>query len=175
MIENDILSTKAGIKNDINSFKKMMVEKYGIEFRVYSKIDSPTFVTLETLENIVIEAFHDEYPDLIYIKSLKAITRKREFITYKTIFCYIGASYGYGKSTMGNYVGNNHASVINLLRNAADYEYVKDRAYFNAKNKVIEYLTNYVAIISNTTESGDNPESMPDIIFNKRETLCAVH
>jgi|694.fasta_scaffold34970_8 hypothetical protein len=166
----EVLTRKLKLKLDkeINIFKEHINNKYGIKIRIfksgYTIVEEK--LSLEELEVLAIELLHSIAPDLKDILSLNHKTRKQEFITIKTIFYEYGFCLKYTKIAMGEFVGNNHASVINLLRKAKNYKETKDPIFLNTYNEYKTLVAEHVETISNTIKSGNNPESMSDSFLN---------
>ena len=162
------------VVNVIETFKDIMLEKYGIRFNVY--IPNPHIIRLrlEVIESLVIDVLHHNEPKTNRIKDMRFDTRIKEFIIHKTAFCLLAYEQGYSKSAIGRYLNRDHSSIINLIKCAEDYIYTKDKYFNTILLQVKSKIKNYVQVLSTNIESGVNTESTYDSIMPQGEDIPTV-
>lgn len=160
--------------NVIETFKDIMLQKYGIKFNVY--IPNPNIIRLklEIIEQFAIEVLHQNEPKTIGIKHMRVDTRIKEFIIHKTAFCLAAYEQGYSKSAIARYLNRDHSSIINLLKSADDYIYTKDKYFNTILLQLKSKMKNYVQVLSTNIESGVNTESVSDLVMPEGEDIPTI-
>lgn len=158
----------------IETFKDIMLQKYGISFNVYIPDPSIIRLKLEEIEKLAIEVLHMNESRAKTIKNMRVDTRKKEFIIHKTAFCLIAYEQGYSKSVIGRYLGRDHSSVINLLKSAEDYIDTKDKEFNAILLQLKSKIKNYVQVLSANIQSGVNTESTYDSVMPEGEDIPTV-
>jgi len=158
----------------IETFKDILLEKYGIKFKVYIPDPSIIRLKLEDIERISIEVLHQNEPKTSTIKNMKVHTRVKEFIIHKTAFCLIAYEQGYGKSAIGRYLDRDHSSIINLIKCGEDYIYTKDKYFNTILLQLKSKIKNHVQILSTNIQSRVNTESTYDSVMPEGEDIPTV-
>lgn len=155
----------------IEVMRDVLMEKYGIEFKVYLANPNLIRLRLEDLEKLMIELLHFNHPMMRNYNNMKTKTRKKEFIMHKTVFSLVAFEHGYSKSAIGKFVDNDHSSIINLINCANDYIDTKDKEFNNILAQYKRKIKSYVSIISENFESGNNPKSVFDTVLSKEQDI----
>ncbi len=151
----------------IEVMRDVLMEKYGIEFKVYLANPNLIRLTLEDLEKLMIQLLQTNHPRMWSYNNLKVKTRKKEFIMHKTVFSLVAFEHGYSKSAIGKFLDNDHSSTINLIKSAHDYIDTRDREFNTILAQYKRKVKQYVSIISENFESGNNPESVFDTVLSE--------
>ena len=130
MFKEDILE----MTNEIQKFKNEFESKYekNINILVSDKSDVTVNVrqwedeivamkeahqikTIEILEKLVLGTMRSLYPEF-RMRSLSKDCRKREFVIFKQLFCYMCNKMGFTLQYTGSHINKHHASVIHSIR-----------------------------------------------------------
>ena len=129
MFKEDVLE----MTNDIQSFKETFESKYKKNINILVSDKSDVIVnirqwedeiqamkeahqikTIEILEKIVLGTMRSLYPEF-RMRSLSKDNRKREFVIFKQLFCYICNKMGFTLQYTGAHINKHHASVIHSI------------------------------------------------------------
>jgi hypothetical protein len=162
MFKEDILE----MTNDIQSFKEKFENKYkkNINILVSDKSDivfnvrqwedeiqamkeAHQIKTIEILEKLVIGTMRQLYPEFKGWRSLGKECRKREFVIFKQLFCYMCNKMGFTLTYTGDHINKHHASVLHGIRQAKSLLDIGDIMFCEAYDKLKENIRNYVRTI----------------------------
>ena len=161
MFKEDILE----MTNEIQKFKTKFESKYekNINILVSDKSDIVVNVrqwedsitamkeahqikTIEILEKLVLGTMRSLYPEL-RMRSLGKECRKREFVIFKQLFCYICSKMGFTLQYTGAYINKHHASVIHSIKQVEGLLEIGDHQICEAYETLKKNMKNYVRTI----------------------------
>ena len=162
MFKEDILE----MTNEIQRFKNEFESKYekNINILISDKSDIVVNVrqwedeliamkeahqikTIEILEKLVLGTMRQLYPEFKGWRSLGKECRRREFVIFKQIFCYICNKIGFTLQYTGAYINKHHASVIHSIKQTEGLLDIGDPQVCEAYDKLKENIRNYVRTI----------------------------
>jgi hypothetical protein len=133
MFKEDILE----MTNDIQSFKETFENKYRKNINILVSEQSNVTVnvrqwedgiqamkdahqikTIEILEKLVLGTMRELYPEFKGWRSLGKECRRREFVIFKQLFCYMCSKMGFTLQYTGAHINKHHASVIHSIKQA---------------------------------------------------------
>jgi hypothetical protein len=103
--------------------------------------------TIEVLEKLVLGTMRTLYPKLKGRRSLSKDCRKREFVIFKQLFCYMCNKMGFTLQYTGSYINKHHASVIHSVKQATDFLDIGDPQFCGAYKELKKNMKNYVRTI----------------------------
>lgn len=159
------------VKKVIEVFRDTLFEKYGIELSIHVTDDDLVRLKLEDLEKLMIELFHYNEPKTAGIKSMGVKTRKKQFIMHKTVFAVVCFQHGYSKSAIGDFLDNDHSSIINLLKSADNYYYTGDKEFNYILKQFKAKIKTYVSAISAHIESGNKPQPVLNPVLPQEQSV----
>ena len=181
MFKEDILK----MTNDIQSFKETFENKYkkNINILVSDKSDvvfnvrqwedeiqamkeAHQIKTIEILEKLVIGTMRKLYPEF-KMRSLKKDCRKREFVIFKQLFCYMCNKMGFTLQYTGNHINKHHASVLHSIRQAKGLIEINDPMFCEAHEKLKENIRNYVRTIPKNIKGQAYTEPITSLIWDQ--------
>jgi|TARA_R110002020_G_scaffold29814_13_gene94229 hypothetical protein len=166
MFKEDILE----MTNEIQLFKNEFESKYNKNINILVSDQSDLIVnikqwedeidamkdahqikTIEVLEKLVLGTMRKLYPEF-KMRSLAKESRKREFIIFKQLFCYMCNKMGFTLQYTGSYINRHHASVIHSVRQAKGLLEIGDTQFKEAHNELKKNIKNYVRTIPEDIE-----------------------
>lgn len=161
-------------KIEIESFRKTFRQRHGINLYVYMPKQERYRIPLDTFLEITLECIHEHNPEHKWIKSIKNIAlRKRSYVKWVQIMCYIAWKDGHSKSEIGRAIGKNHATVINSCRNVEDGMHVGDKIVMETYNIIINKIVEYVGTVPENLENKNNSKSSTDPIWDEARRFLA--
>ena len=162
MFKEDILE----MTNEIQSFKEKFENKYkkninilvsdnsDIVFNVRKWEDeiqamkeAHQIKTIEILEKLVLGTMRTLYPEFRNWRSLGKNCRKREFVIFKQLFCYVCNKMGFTLMYTGGHINKHHASVLHSIRQAESLLDIGDPMFCEAHEELKKNIRNYVRTI----------------------------
>jgi len=162
MFQEDILE----MQTEIQDFKKDFESKYNknINILVSDKSDVVVNVrqwedeiqamkeahqirTIEILEKLVLGTMRTLYPEFRGWRTLGKECRKREFVIFKQLFCYMCNKMGFTLQYTGAHINKHHASVIHSIKQAKGLLDIGDPMFCEAYNEIKINIKNYVRTI----------------------------
>ena len=128
--------------------------------------DAHQIKTIEILEKIVLGTMRSIYPDL-RMRSLGKDNRKREFVIFKQLFCYICNKMGFTLQYTGSYINRHHASVIHSVKQAKGLLDVGDTQFTEAHEELKRNIKNYVRTIPEDVKRQSYTEPITSLIWDK--------
>ena len=181
MFKEDILE----MTNEIQSFKNDFELKYekNINILVSDKSDVVVNVkqwedeihamkeahqvkTIEILEKIVLGTMRTLYPEF-KMRSLKKDCRKREFVIFKQLFCYMCNKMGFTLQYTGSYINKHHASVIHSVKQAKGLLDIGDIQFTEAHKELKRNIKNYVRTIPEDIKGQSYTEPITSFVWDK--------
>jgi len=166
MFKEDILK----MTNEIQQFKNEFESKYekNINILISDKSDIVVNVrqwedeidamkqahqikTIEVLEKLVLGTMRKLYPEF-KMRSLKKNCRKREFVIFKQLFCYMCNRMGFTLQYTGSFINKHHASVIHSVKQAKGLLDIGDIQFCEAHEELKKNIKNYVRTIPEDIE-----------------------
>jgi chromosomal replication initiation ATPase DnaA len=180
MFKEDILE----MTNDIQSFKETFENKYkkNISILVSDKSDVVFNVrqwedeiqamkeahqvkTIEILEKLVLGTMRTLYPEF-RMRSLGKECRKREFVIFKQLFCYMCNKMGFTLQYTGSQINKHHASVLHSIRQVEGLLKIKDPQLCEAYEKLKENIRNYVRTIPEDVKRQAYTEPITSLVWD---------
>jgi hypothetical protein len=181
MFKEDILE----MTNEIQKFKSEFEDKYSknINILVSDKSDIVVNVkqwedeieamkdahqikTIEILEKLVLGTMRSLYPEF-RMKSLGKECRKREFVIFKQIFCYMCNKIGFTLQYTGAHINKHHASVIHSIKQTEGLLEIGDPQVCEAYNKLKENIKNYVRTIPEDIKGQAYTEPITSLVWDQ--------
>ena len=166
MFKEDILK----MTNEIQQFKNEFESKYekNINILISDKSDIVVNVrqwedeidamkqahqikTIEVLEKLVLGTMRKLYPEF-KMRSLKKNCRKREFVIFKQLFCYMCNRMVFTLQYTGSFINKHHASVIHSVKQAKGLLDIGDIQFCEAYDELKKNIKNYVRTIPKDIE-----------------------
>ena len=141
MFQEDILE----MTNEIQVFKNEFESKYNKNLNILVSDHSDVVVNVR-LEKIVLGTMRSIYPDL-RMRSLGKDNRKREFVIFKQLFCYMCSKMGFTLQYIGAHINKHHASVIHSIKQVEGLLEINDPQLHRAYKKLKINMKNYVRTI----------------------------
>ena len=181
MFREDILE----MTNEIQKFKNEFESKYGknINILVSDKSDVVVNVrqwedgiqamkeahqikTIEILEKLVLGTMRSLYPEY-KMRSLGKDCRKREFVIFKQIFCYMCNKMGFTLQYTGAHINKHHASVIHSIKQVEGLLTIRDPQLCEAYEKLKENIKNYVRTIPEDIKGQTYTQPITSLVWDK--------
>ena len=162
MFKEDILK----MTNEIQQFKDSFESKYGKNISILVSEKSQLLFnikqwedevdamkqahqdkTIEIVERLVLSTMRTLYPEFKGWRSLGKECRKREFVLFKQLFCYMCNKMGFTLQYTGDHINKHHASVLHGIRQSQSLLDIGDHMFCEAYNKLKENIRNYVRTI----------------------------
>ena len=182
MFKEDILE----MTNKIQEFKNEFESKYekNINILVSDKSDVTVNVrkwedeivamkeahqikTIEVLEKLVLGTMRSLYPEFRGRRSLAKDCRKREFVIFRQLFCYLCNKMGFTLQYTGSYINRHHASVIHSVKQAKGLLDVGDIQFTEAHEKLKRNIKNYVRTIPEDIKGQAYTKPITTFIWDK--------
>ena len=181
MFKEDILE----MTNDIQSFKETFENKYGKNINILISEKSDVVVnvrqwengiqamkeahqikTIEILEKLVLGTMRSLYPEF-RMRSLGKDCRKREFVIFKQLFCYMCNKMGFTLQYTGAHINKHHASVIHSIKQVEGLLTIRDPQLCEAYEKLKENIKNYVRTIPEDIKGQAYTEPITSFVWDK--------
>ena len=181
MFKEDILE----MTNDIQSFKETFENKYGKNINILISEKSDVVVnvrqwengiqamkeahqikTIEILEKLVLGTMRSLYPEF-RMRSLGKDCRKREFVIFKQLFCYMCNKMGFTLQYTGAHINKHHASVIHSIKQVEGLLTIRDPQLCEAYEKLKENIKNYVRTIPEDIKRQAYTEPITSFVWDK--------
>ena len=182
MFKEDILE----MTNEIQSFKKQFESKYekNINILVSDKSDVVVNIrqweneiqamkeahqikTIEILEKLVLGTMRTLYPEYKGWRTLGKECRKREFVIFKQLFCYMCNKIGFTLTYTGDHINKHHASVLHGIRQAKGLLDIGDSMFCEAYNELKKNIKNYVRTIPEDIKGQAYTEPITSLVWDK--------
>jgi len=143
----DYMNTKTNsIYREIEEFKDKVYLNHKVKLYVFFKENDELKLTLNELEYLVLfqlKSTNPEYRNLYQFRKTK--WRKQALVLHRQIFSYIACcEYGYGKSEIGRFIGNDHTNVIHAIKTITNYFDINDRYVTTLYSSIKKLIENYV-------------------------------
>jgi len=182
MFKEDILE----MTNEIQKFKIEFESKYNKNLNILISDKSNVIVnvrqwedeivamkeayqikTIEVLEKLVLGTMKELYPEFKGRRSLAKDCRRREFVIFKQIFCYMCNQLGFTLQYTGKYIKKHHASVIHSIRQVEGLLEINDLQVCKAYEKLKENMKNYVRTIPEDIKRQTYTEPIASLVRDK--------
>ena len=181
MFKEDILE----MTNEIQKFKNEFESKYekNINILISEKSDIVVNVrqwedelqamkeahqikTIEVLEKLVLGTMRQLYPEF-RMRSLGKECRKREFVIFKQLFCYMCNKLGFTLQYIGAHINKHHASVIHSIRQIKGLLEIGDHQICEAYEALKVNMKNYVRTIPEDIKRQTYTEPITSLVWDK--------
>jgi len=122
--------------------------------------------TIEILEKLVLGTMRSLYPEF-RMRSLGKDCRKREFVIFKQLFCYLCNKMGFTLQYTGSYINKHHASVIHSIKQIEGLLEIGDLQVCEAYKKLKENIKNYVRTIPEDIKRQTYTEPIASLVWDK--------
>ena len=182
MFKEDILE----MTNEIQKFKIEFESKYNKNLNILISDKSDVIVnvrqwedeivamkeahqikTIEVLEKLVLGTMRQLYPEFRGWRSLGKECRKREFVIFKQLFCYMCNRMGFTLQYTGSQINKHHASVLHSIRQVEGLLKIKDPQLCEAYEKLKENIKNYVRTIPEDIKGQTYTEPITAFVWDK--------
>ena len=123
--------------------------------------------TIEILERLVLGTMRQLYPEFKGRRSLGKDCRRREFVIFKQIFCYMCNKIGFTLQYTGAHINKHHASVIHSIKQTEGLLEIGDPQVCEAYNKLKENIKNYVRTIPEDIKRQTYTEPITSLVWDK--------
>ena len=181
MFKEDILE----MTNEIQSFKETFENKYGKNINILISEKSDVVVnvrqwedgiqamkeayqikTIEILEKLVLGTMRSLYPEM-RMRSLSKECRKREFVIFKQLFCYMCNKMGFTLQYTGSHINKHHASVIHSIKQIKGLLEIGDHQICEAYETLKINIKNYVRTIPENIKGQAHTEPITSLVWDK--------
>jgi|TARA_R110000796_G_scaffold103914_1_gene213391 hypothetical protein len=162
-------------KVDIKEFKKQFYHKYGVELYIYSAGEPNYKIGLDIFEECALIALKKNNPRYNYMDNMQSKLRSRPYLVYTQAMSYLAYVGGHTKSSIGQYINKNHATIINSIKQVENALFTKEPMLNDALNNTLKEIENYVGIIPEDITSKLNSQSNSDPIWDKARRFIAKH
>jgi len=182
MFKEDILQ----MTNEIQQFKDEFESKYEKNINILVSDQSDVTInvrkwedeivamknahqikTIEILEKLVLGTMRSLYPEFRGRRSLAKDCRKREFVIFKQLFCYLCNKMGFTLQYTGSYINKHHASVIHSVKQAKGLLDVGDIQFTEAHEELKKNIKNYVRTIPEDIERQAYSQPITSFIWDQ--------
>jgi len=160
---------------DIKKFKKKFLQKHGVHLYIHSAGQPHYRIELDILEECTLTALKRDNPKYNYMDNLKYKLRERPYLVYAQAMAYLAHIAGHTKSSIGQYINKNHATIINSVKQVENALFTNERMLNDALNNILKEIENHVGIIPEDITSKLNSQSNVDPIWDKARHLIAKH
>ena len=101
------------------------------------------------------------------MKSLGKECRKREFVIFKQIFCYVCNKLGFTLQYIGAHINKHHASVIHSIRQIKGLLEIGDHQICEAYEALKVNIKNYVRTIPEDIKRQTYTEPIASLVWDK--------
>ncbi len=164
------------VLNFVNKVEKNYSKKIQVVV-VEEKADTSSIgksTRLKKIEELVIDAMHNCYPELHYIKSLSCKLRRRDYILWAQCFAYISFRIGFTKSYIATHINKNHATIIHSIKQVEDLLSINDRDMTQVYSLIMNKIKEYVGIATTDTEAKDDTKSVLSALRDKEEPIITL-
>tara|TARA_Y100001938_G_scaffold41687_1_gene57460 strand:- start:203 stop:751 length:549 start_codon:yes stop_codon:yes gene_type:complete len=181
MFKEDILE----MTNEIQQFKADFESKYGKNINILISDKSNVVVnvrqwedsitamkeahqikTIEILEKLVLGTMRSLYPEM-RMRSLGKENRKREFVIFKQLFCYMCNKMGFTLQYTGAHINKHHASVIHSIKQVEGLLEIGDHQICEAYETLKINMKNYVRTIPEDIKRQTYTEPITSFVWDK--------
>ena len=161
-------------KKDIESFKKEFRNKHGVTLYIFTPTDARYRIPLDSYLEVCLACIHEHHPELRYIKKVKGTRlRKRDYVKWIQVMCYIAWKDGHSKTEIGRAIGKNHATIINSCRMVDNGFFAKDKLVIETFDRLINKLLEHVGTIPENLEDECKSKSSIDPIWDEARRFIA--
>ena len=183
MFKEDILN----MTNDIHKFKNSFESKYNKNISILVSENSDVIVnirqwedeiqamkqahqikTIEILEKLVLGTMRTLYPEYKGWRTLGKECRKREFVIFKQLFCYMCNKIGFTLQYTGDHINKHHASVLHSIRQTKGLLDVGDTQVCEAYNELKNNIKNYVRTIPEDIKGQAYTQPITSLIWDQK-------
>lgn len=150
-----------------NRVKADIKKNHGVNIVILPFPVSKERLTLDELADIALEV-HNEEPYNKNIKDIRAISRKKELVNTRHVFCYFATMFGYDRVKIGEYLRRHHSTVIHALRFCSDMIDTNDIVFGAIIKKITKKINKYVENISDDFKAEVNTEPSVASLFNEK-------
>ena len=150
-----------------NRVKADIKKNHGVNVIILPFPTSKERLTLDELANISLEV-HNEEPYNENITDIRKISRKKELVNTRHVFCYFATMFGYDRVSVGNYLKRDHSTVVHALKFCSDMIDTNDIIFGAIIRKITKKIYKYVENISDNFKPEVNTEPSVASLFNEK-------
>lgn len=128
------------IESEIHKFKSKIKTKYNQDVYVILK----NIVNMSSLYDAIIITAEKHSPGSVKYLTDKSKTRLREVVDYLYCFYYICVKFKFTKTSIGKFIGRNHATIVHGVKTAENRLRFKDEKFLNIYINVRETIEKHV-------------------------------
>ncbi len=182
MFQEDILK----MTNEIQKFKNKFELKYAKninilvsdrsdvilniktwEDEIHAMKEAHQIKTVEILEKLVLGTMRTLYPEFKGWRSLGKECRKREFVIFKQLFCYICSKMGFTLQYTGTHINKHHASVLHSIKQATGLLDIADPMFCQAYDELKKNIRNYVRTVPEDIKRQAYTQPITSLVWDK--------
>jgi hypothetical protein len=182
MFKEDMLN----MTNDIHKFKNSFESKYNKNISILVTEKSDVIVnikqwqdeieamkivhqdkTIQVIEKLILLTMRTLYPEFKGWRSLGKECRKREFVIFKQLFCYMCNKMGFTLQYTGNHINKHHASVLHGIRQAESLLDIGDVMFCEAYKELKKNIKNYVRTIPEDIKGQAYTKPITSLVWDK--------
>ena len=122
--------------------------------------------TIQILEKLVLGTMKQLYPEFKGRRSLAKECRRREFVIFKQIFCYVCNKIGFTLQYTGAHINKHHASIIHSIRQVEGLLEIGDPQICEAYKKLKENIKSYVRTIPEDIKRQTYTEPITSLVWD---------
>jgi len=123
--------------------------------------------TIEILEKLVLGTMRTLYPEYKGWRTLGKECRKREFVIFKQLFCFMCNKMGFTLQYTGAHINKHHASVIHSIKQIEGLLEINDKQICEAYDELKKNIKNYVRTIPENIKRQAYTEPITSLIWDK--------
>ena len=181
MFQEDILEMTTKIQQFKNEFESKYNKNINIlvsdqsdvtvnvrqwEDEIVAMKEAHQIKTIEILEKLVLGTMRQLYPEFKGRRSLAKECRRREFVIFKQLFCYMCNKMGFTLQYIGSHINKHHASVIHSIKQTEGLLDIGDVQVCEAYDKLKENIKNYVRTIPEDIKRQTYTEPITSLIWD---------
>jgi len=149
-----------------NKVKANIKKNHGVNVIILPFPTSKERLTLDELADIALEV-HNESPHCYNIKDITELSRKKELVNIRHVFCYFATMFGYQRIEIGEYLKRDHSTVVHGLKFCSDMMDTNDIVFGAIIKKITKKIDKHVENISDNYKAEVNTEPSDASLFNE--------
>jgi len=159
---------------EIEKFKKQFLKEYNQHLYIYSISPNQKRTDINLIKGAAWHALIENHPEFTELKSFDARCRRKEYILYMQVMCFVARNQGYSFNYIGSCIGNRtHATILNCVRKIENHVFTGDYDCNVAMLNINEKLEKYVGTILKNNKSEDKSKSSSDPIWDEARRFLA--
>tara|TARA_B110000444_G_scaffold255862_1_gene291097 strand:+ start:2035 stop:2556 length:522 start_codon:yes stop_codon:yes gene_type:complete len=162
-------------QTDIKNFKKQFYQEHGVQLYIYSAGEPNYKIGLDVFEECALIALKKNNPKYNYMDNMQSKLRARPYLVYTQAMAYLAYIGGHTKSSIGQHINRNHATIINSIKQIENALFTKEPLLNDALNNILKEIKDNVGTVPENIASQLNAQSNTDPIWDKARHFLAKH